>query len=231
MKAALTVAVLELALAATACNQVFGLDPIGDGDAGRDAGPQCGDGVVDTSGGANEQCDDGDTASDDGCSSTCQFEYAVIGCSDGRRDGFLDLANWPAVAACAGGWTEPGLARPPIGANCARAGNDTGISAGCAAADLCATGWKVCQNDVLAPATCPETPGFWAVNGGCTGITFVVGCGLDVGGSVTGCEFQRTLGPGCTTNSAAAWTCTAGNERATVRHDDLGGGVLCCRQP
>lgn len=229
MKAALTVAALALALAATACNQVFGLDPIGDGVGGRDARPQCGDGVV---GGSNEQCDDGNTASDDGCSSTCQFEYDVIGCSDGMRDGFLDLAAWPNLAACAGRWTEPGIATSRVGTNCGQAGDDTGIFTGCAAADLCAVGWRPCQDDDLAEPSCPETTGFWAANSVCSGVTFVLGCSVDVGAPIAGCaSFARTLGAGCTAaNSTGGWSCGGGDERATVVHTDDRGGVMCCRE-
>lgn len=227
MKAALTIA--ALALAATACNQVFGLDPIGDGVAGPDARPRCGDGVV---GGATEQCDDGDTASNDGCSSTCQFEYDVIGCSDGVRDGFLDLASWPVLAACAGRWTEPGIATSRVGTNCGQAGDDTGISNGCAAADLCAVGWRPCQDDDLVKPLCPETSGFWAANSGCSGVPFVLGCSVNVGAPISGCApFDRTLGAGCASaNSAASWRCGAGDERATVVHVDDFGGVMCCRE-
>lgn len=244
MNAALSVA--ALALAATACNQVFGLDPIGDrdafdGDSGvddggglrdarRDGGAGCGDGVVDPDGGANEQCDDGGTESGDGCSSTCQFEYAVIGCSDGVRDGFLDLASSPDVAACAGRWTEMGIARQRVGTNCGRAGDDTGIFTGCAAADLCAAGWRVCQDDDVASPNCPETTGFWAANAACSGATFVIGCSLDVGATLSGCSpFDRTLGASCVANSTAGWTCSPGVERTSVIHDDDRGGVLCCR--
>jgi len=33
----------------------------------------------------------------------------TVGCSDGTREGFHDMANWPNIAGCAGGWTSSGL--------------------------------------------------------------------------------------------------------------------------
>lgn len=215
--------VLAAALAVAGCNQLFGLDPIGGADD-----PRCGDGTIDP--GAGEQCDDGDRVPGDGCDDACQFEDGVIGCSDGERDGFVDVVAWPGIAACAGRWVVPGTMAGRVGINCARAGDDTGIADGCAMADLCAAGWRPCQAADLDVGDCPETLGFWVADGGCTGTTAVVGCSVDVGEGLGGCPpFARTLGPGCTGNSTAGWTCTPGTERATVVHNDERGGVLCCK--
>jgi hypothetical protein len=75
---------------------------------------------------------------------------AVVGCADGAREGLLDLATYPAIAACEGGWQVQGLisnaARSPA---CARAGGNQGTQPdgqGCSAADLCAAGWHVCES-------------------------------------------------------------------------------------
>jgi hypothetical protein len=72
-----------------------------------------------------------------------------IGCSDGTREGYLDRNMYPNIAACAGGWAEPGLAsnasRTP---ECdRRAGNDgdKADGRGCSVTDLCASGWHVCE--------------------------------------------------------------------------------------
>src|SRR5262252_1849902 len=69
---------------------------------------------------------------------------AATGCADGTREG---LATYSSIAACAGAWTVPGVIgdAPPA---CARqAGNDGSNAAGtgCNVADLCATGWHVCN--------------------------------------------------------------------------------------
>jgi cysteine-rich repeat protein len=143
---------LAAALAVAGCNQLFGLDPIGGADD-----PRCGDGTIDP--GAGEQCDDGDRVPGDGCDDACQFEDGVIGCSDGERDGFVDVVAWPGIAACAGRWVVPGTMAGRVGLNCARAGDDTGIADGCAMADLCAVGWRPCQAADLDVGDCPETPG------------------------------------------------------------------------
>lgn len=220
--------VLAASLAVAGCNQLFGLDPLGGAEDDGGGSRLCGDGTRDSD--VGEQCDDGDTEPGDGCDAECQFEYAVVGCSDGVRDGFLEVATWPRIAACAGRWTEPGIATARVGINCALAGDDTMISNGCAAADLCAAGWRPCQATDLGEPACPETPGFWAANPTCAGVTFVVGCGSAVGMSIVGCApFDRTLGVGCSVNSAGGWVCDGGNERATVVHSDVVGGVLCCK--
>ena len=72
----------------------------------------------------------------------------TVGCSDGTREGFRDVANWPDIAGCAGGWQRLGLldlvARAPL---CGRvSGNDSSNpnGDGCSAADLCAGGWHGC---------------------------------------------------------------------------------------
>jgi hypothetical protein len=70
------------------------------------------------------------------------------GCADGTREAFLDLVRFPAIAACAGGWSVPGLvtaaSRAPA---CGRAAGNDGSNvtgAGCTVEDLCAEGWHVC---------------------------------------------------------------------------------------
>jgi hypothetical protein len=110
----------------------------------------------------------------DGCDDACQFEDGVVGCSDGERDGFVDVAAWPGIAACAGRWTEPGIAMAGrVGINCARAGDDTGdLRRLRGMADLCAVGLAaVPGHRSRRRRTCPETPGFWVADGGCTGTT------------------------------------------------------------
>jgi hypothetical protein len=84
--------------------------------------------------------------------------HPQIGCSDGTREGYVDYNRYPNIAACAGAWAEPGLAsmasRTP---ECdRRAGNDgdKDDGRGCSVADLCASGWHVCETGkaVLAAA-------------------------------------------------------------------------------
>jgi hypothetical protein len=71
------------------------------------------------------------------------------GCADGTREGFVDIGVYPSIAACAGGWDEPGLlsmaSQTP---ECDRAAGNEGNNPeghGCSVADLCAVGWHVCE--------------------------------------------------------------------------------------
>jgi hypothetical protein len=90
----------------------------------------------------------------------------IVGCSDGTREGFRDIRNWPSIAGCAGGWTSSGLlsqfARKP---ECLRVdGNDSNNpeGVGCSAADLCAPTWHVCLD---GPDVASHSP-----TGGCESI-------------------------------------------------------------
>jgi hypothetical protein len=91
---------------------------------------------------------------------------ATVGCSDGTREGFRDLENWPNIAGCAGGWNVPGLlATSSRSPSCDRvAGNDSPNStgAGCCAADLCALTWHACLD---GPDVASHSP-----TGGCESI-------------------------------------------------------------
>jgi hypothetical protein len=72
----------------------------------------------------------------------------IVGCSDGTREGFRDIKNWPSIAGCAGGWTQQGLLDPSSRTpECLRvAGNDSSNPEGfrCSVSDLCAPTWHAC---------------------------------------------------------------------------------------
>jgi len=72
----------------------------------------------------------------------------IVGCSDGTREGFRDIKNWPNIAGCAGGWRWAGLlAETSRACRCDRvAGNDSPNPEGvdCSASDLCAPTWHTC---------------------------------------------------------------------------------------
>lgn len=242
------------------CNQLFGLDPVSDRDGGgatidsadgdRDgAGPidapsdatrpidarTCGDGQVDS----DEECDDSNTVSNDGCSSICKRELHIIGCDDGEREGFDDLATFSRIAACGGAWTTPGL---PLTRSGAIGCGDDGIAGGfgCTAADLCAEGWTVCGDrfDVaarLGSRPCTGATGFFASGQlgsakSCTlGGQVVQGCG-SIGVQPFGFCSPLTVNVGAGCNGVTGWSCAKGNEAATLLHDDNAeGGVLCCK--
>src|SRR5262245_27652189 len=61
-----------------------------------------------------------------------------VGCADGQREGFVDLSAYPHIAACAGGWSAPGVIG--VTAACDHHAGDDGpdpSGVGCSAADLC----------------------------------------------------------------------------------------------
>ena len=183
---------------------------------------------------------------------------SVVGCADGVRDGLIDLAAYPAIAACAGGWEVPGLlsnaARSPA---CARGGGNQGErpnGQGCSATDLCAAGWHVCDfasevaarggkcADAVAPANGSKV--FYATRQ--LGDDRCAGDGSEFGGDnfVHGCgNVGLTAGSGCAPlngvlheNGCSAnppWRCNAGNnlrEISTVTKPGAAlGGVLCCK--
>jgi|WetSurMetagenome_2_1015567.scaffolds.fasta_scaffold327927_1 hypothetical protein len=69
-----------------------------------------------------------------------QGSPAVVGCADGRREGFHDLAAFPSIAGCQAFWEGPlSMRAPATGRAC---GDGLG---GCAVpADACGPGWRVC---------------------------------------------------------------------------------------
>jgi hypothetical protein len=72
------------------------------------------------------------------------------GCADGTREGYTDLQQYPMIAACAGGWDEPGLdSDASMTPECDRHGGNDGDHPdghGCSVEDLCAAGWSVCAS-------------------------------------------------------------------------------------
>jgi hypothetical protein len=84
-----------------------------------------------------------------GTGDTGGVSRALVGCADGTREAFTDLAQFPTVAGCSGGWSVPGvLTVMSMTARCLRRGGNDGDSpdgAGCTVEDLCADGWHVCR--------------------------------------------------------------------------------------
>jgi hypothetical protein len=65
---------------------------------------------------------------------------AVVGCADGQREGFVDVAASPNVAGCIGEWQgTANLRAPATGRAC---GDDLGPCM--VPADVCAAGWHIC---------------------------------------------------------------------------------------
>ncbi|MBM4372523.1 MAG: hypothetical protein FJ098_12760 [Deltaproteobacteria bacterium] len=122
--------------------------------AGSCLGLECGD---DGCGGSCGDCPEGQACAE----GHCVTDPAWIGCSDGSREGFLSVADYPLIAACGGAWTVPGIHNEVPA--CGRQAGNTGANAagtGCNVTDLCAEGWHVClgKADVLyrSPKGCTE---------------------------------------------------------------------------
>ena len=96
----------------------------------------------------------------------------LIGCADGTREAYVDLATYPAIAGCTATWAGMmDMRAPRTGSAC---GNDLGACA--APADACAPGWHLCASDgtdtdllVLTGDQCDDEPGsFIAASSHCT---------------------------------------------------------------
>jgi hypothetical protein len=178
-----------------------------------------------------------------GTTTTVTNPVGSIGCADEERDGFIGLDD---IAACSGGFSEAGLALEPA---CSRGGGDDGLNengTGCAAADLCAAGWHVCESlqevaDRLAGTEeCSLLiSGFYAtlVTADTAGV-----CGDQAEGGVAGCGAAEELLPAdgaCAPltavmtssfcDSSEPWVCESTDPLATAKKlAPVDGGVLCC---
>ena len=113
---------------------------------------------------------DGKECGDDGCGATCGTcilnmicdggtcvdDPGWVGCSDGTREGFIHVADYPLIAGCSGAWDVPGIHNEDPA--CDRKAGNTGENAegkGCNVTDLCPVGWHVCLGklDVLYRST------------------------------------------------------------------------------
>jgi hypothetical protein len=67
----------------------------------------------------------------------------VVGCADGQRESFADLAKNPRVAGCVGNWQgSKSLRDKPSGKPCGDDGEKCAVPA-----DVCSAGWHVCGAD------------------------------------------------------------------------------------
>jgi hypothetical protein len=148
---------------------------------------QCGNGTVTCQNGSlacipdnppkPEDCDGVDNdcngVIDDGCAK-------ANGCSDNTREGFVDQAKYPDIAACAGGWAIAGVVGDVVPACGLAAGNTSPNpgGAGCSAADLCSPGFHVCKDADEVAARSPT---------GCAGAATGPGLFFATGQGSTGC--------------------------------------------
>jgi len=167
---------------------------------------------------------------------TANVRSASSGCSDGTRDGFNDAQLYPDIAACAGAWTDPGLA--------ARA-----TTRRSSAAALCAKGWHVCATSSevaertkgrgcadAAPSKAPvffatleSGPGYAHCEG--EGSNDIFGCGTLGATPAKDCGVLNRFSHNNCSALASPWSCSGNTtEVLTVtKPGSEGGGVLCCR--
>ena len=169
-----------------------------------------------------------------------------IGCADGTREGFRDVATFPRIAACAGHWNQPGLTGLPAGHQCTPADDQP-----CAAADLCSPGWEICANHTsvathgAARCDAQSLRGFYATRQPSSGAAACIddptfdndlfGCDEPVprNNGITGCNpLDGTSGDQCAALVGGPWVCPDGSHELTtvLKNADVDGGVLCCKQ-
>jgi hypothetical protein len=147
-------------------------------------------------------------AIDDDCDGvTDEAPPTDVGCADEEREGFLDPATWPDIAACAGAWSVGGVISEQLLPTCARGGGDDGIildGRGCSASDLCAEGWHICATSAEVAAKSPT-----GCNGAAPGIAAFfatrqsgTGCAQCATGTLTGgnCNNPASCTSGCASN-------------------------------
>jgi outer membrane protein OmpA-like peptidoglycan-associated protein len=176
----------------------------------------------------------------------------VSGCSDGTREGYLNLGTHPQIAGCSGGWTVPGIRIPKLPTCGRESGNcsDNLEGRGCAAEDLCAPGWHICADGLevrrLSSNGCgsavPSGKGrFFATRQGGTGdsncgygANDVYGCGT-IGAAIwgTGCSVLNRFSNNNCSGLPAPWSCYGEVNEAlnVVKPGVERGGVLCCKDP
>lgn len=249
--------------------------PPGDGDGGSlevDAapasesgvrsGPSCANGVkdgdetaVDCGGRVCPPCANGRAcaAPRDCASGVCAEGKCTndAGCSDATREGFVSTVAFPAIAACAGAWSIPGLGITTPA--CDHAAGNSGANPtgkGCSVADLCQVGWRICETPAAvatksggggcASSGIAGQSAFFAVrqsgsgNAACgPGTNDLFGCG-DVGDppdAATCAPLNRFSNNLCSA-LPPTWACgtnSADEQTHATKTASTGGGVLCCR--
>ena len=227
------------------------------------SGPSCSNGVrdgdetdVDCGGAICPACANGRgcAAGRDCVSLVCAGAQCTTdaGCSDGTREAFASVTQFPSIAGCAGGWSVPGLGATTSPACLRLSGNSSTNPTGkdCSVADLCQVGWHVCETPAAvatkssgvgcAGAGVAGQSAFFAIrqsgggNAACgPGDNDLFGCG-DVGLApdlATCAPLDRFSNDLCAA-LPATWVCGANgaDERNNVaKSASEGGGVLCCR--
>jgi hypothetical protein len=180
------------------------------------------------------------------------------GCSDGTREGFTSLRDWPDIAGCSGAWSIAGLMGPQAkDPSCMRQAGNDGLNSpgdGCGVADLCASTWHVCVDaaDVRhsSPSGCESAvqsvePRFFLTLAGASSQGICApdrsasndlhGCGNMGQSESASCQpLNRRLSYAECQASMDVWSCGGPGEHLSEaaivsKKQSALGGVLCCR--
>jgi hypothetical protein len=169
-----------------------------------------------------------------------------IGCADGTREHFVDTTMFPNIAACRGGWDQPGVFPSPVrvgGAMCLHSGNSGANPNGttCASSDLCSAGWHLCRGGEIHPRTmgmgCPAdtwpADSFYAAGEGSSGC---YDCALTTGTIPTGCTNSNCMvgcqeNPGLTNDIFGCGNNTFGVDPTTCDVDHSGNDLCNALTP
>lgn len=155
--------------------------------------------------GLDDNCDNG--LLDEGC--------PLSGCSDGTREGFLDVVDYPKIAGCSGGFSVPGLldaVTPTCGFAAGNSGGNPG-GVGCSAADLCAPGFHICKGADDVQSRSPT---------GCNGAASGPNLFFATGQSSTGCGLCA-LGTGMNPAICNGCSCAGNCAQTLLTANDLFG--------
>jgi hypothetical protein len=172
----------------------------------------------------------------------------LTGCSDGEREGFLDLGAFPTIAGCDATWVDrKDMRAAKTGQACGDDGNPCDQPA-----DACADGWSVCGLAGLPDEITSRTSADDCLSAGgqdvgayasamshC--IAFEPMCVYDLplpcseGGA--GCAESICCGPGCSANIGCPDAAYPGTTRVAGNFEigcaaldaSLATGVLCCK--
>jgi hypothetical protein len=174
-------------------------------------------------------------------------EPRTMGCADGQREAFVDLATYPNIAGCLASWSGAlSLRAPRMGQAC---GDDTGTP--CASpADVCAPGWHVCAADgvvadlkQVSPEQCAHAGG-GRFSAGMSHCTTQSGCEYDLSANAKYPCFNSgwCSEPVCCGDDCGDFgSCTGGvwkdathiaqgtDQGCGASTSQRAGGILCCK--
>src|SRR6188768_595442 len=169
----------------------------GNGGNGGDGTLACRPGFADCNREANDGCEVDLSSTPENCGGcgeafacapdeACEDSQCIslTGCSDGTREGFLPLSNWPRIAGCTAKWPRSSLRAAKTGGACGYETNGCTVPA-----DACGTGWHVCASPPYGPSEissqatqseCASQPGAFVA---AVGDQFCEPCSVDGAGA------------------------------------------------